>query len=145
MSESANWDSSTGDIVTSWTVTSASNKGIDYDKLIEKFGCQKIDASLIERIENITGKKAHHLLKHWPWSEFVCNALGPFDSIPVHEVITSSEVCSSSIKNTRSSTYMFSRISFTASGNWFWYFLARCLMNNENGEHDNPKHCLLKR
>ncbi|KRZ02459.1 Tryptophan--tRNA ligase, cytoplasmic [Trichinella zimbabwensis] len=63
MSESANWDSSTGDIVTPWTVTSASNKGIDYDKLIEKFGCQKIDASLIDRIENITGKKAHHLLK----------------------------------------------------------------------------------
>ncbi|CAD7953179.1 unnamed protein product [Amoebophrya sp. A120] len=37
--------------------------GIDYDKLVRDFGCSKIDASLIQRIERITGKRAHRFLR----------------------------------------------------------------------------------
>jgi tryptophanyl-tRNA synthetase len=39
------------DIVDPWNVTSSSDKGIDYDKLIKKFGSKKIDDVLIERME----------------------------------------------------------------------------------------------
>lgn len=51
------------DVVDPWNVTSASNKGIDYDKLIKKFGSKKIDDVLIERMEKITGKKVHRFLR----------------------------------------------------------------------------------
>ncbi|XP_013386547.1 LOW QUALITY PROTEIN: tryptophan--tRNA ligase, cytoplasmic-like [Lingula anatina] len=51
------------DFVDPWNVTSSSAKGIDYDKLIKKFGSSKIDDVLIERFEKITGKPAHHFLK----------------------------------------------------------------------------------
>ncbi|KAL3831668.1 hypothetical protein ACJMK2_023391 [Sinanodonta woodiana] len=51
------------DIVDPWTVVSASAKGIDYDKLINRFGSSKIDAELIARIERVTGKPVHHLLR----------------------------------------------------------------------------------
>lgn len=51
------------DFVDPWNVTSASDKGIDYEKLTRKFGSSKIDDVLIERFEKVTGHKAHHLLK----------------------------------------------------------------------------------
>ncbi|KAK3591146.1 hypothetical protein CHS0354_040213 [Potamilus streckersoni] len=51
------------DIVDPWTVVSASAKGIDYDKLINRFGSSKIDDELIKRIERVTGKPVHHLLR----------------------------------------------------------------------------------
>ncbi|CAB3246343.1 unnamed protein product [Arctia plantaginis] len=51
------------DIVDPWTVTGKSETGIDYDKLIKKFGSQKIDDEVIQRFEKVTGKKAHHFLK----------------------------------------------------------------------------------
>jgi len=51
------------DVVDPWNVTSASDKGIDYDKLIKKFGSKKIDDVLIERMEKITGKKVHRFLR----------------------------------------------------------------------------------
>ncbi|KAL3874186.1 hypothetical protein ACJMK2_037233 [Sinanodonta woodiana] len=51
------------DIVDPWNVTSASAKGVDYDKLIKRFGSSKIDDKLVERIERVTGKPAHHLLR----------------------------------------------------------------------------------
>lgn len=35
----------------------------DYDKLVEKFGCQRIDNALIERFEKVTGAKAHRFLR----------------------------------------------------------------------------------
>lgn len=43
--------------VTPWTVTGK----VDYNRLIEKFGVEKIDEKLIERFERLTGKKVH------PW------------------------------------------------------------------------------
>ncbi|KMQ97443.1 tryptophanyl-trna cytoplasmic [Lasius niger] len=51
------------DVVTPWTVTSTNDSGIDYDKLIKKFGSSKIDDELLARFEKITGKKPHHFLR----------------------------------------------------------------------------------
>lgn len=45
-----------------WNVTFGDG-GCDYDKLIKDFGCQKINQDLIDRIEQITNKKAHHFLR----------------------------------------------------------------------------------
>lgn len=51
------------DEVNPWEVISKSATGVDYDKLIKRFGSSKIDAELIASVERITGKPAHHLLK----------------------------------------------------------------------------------
>lgn len=48
------------DKVTPWNV---SETALNYDKLIMEFGCKKIDDNLIERIEKVTGKPAHHLIR----------------------------------------------------------------------------------
>lgn len=41
----------------------ASDKGIDYDKLIEKFGCYKMTTELIEKFEKTIGEKAHRFIR----------------------------------------------------------------------------------
>ncbi|KAI3382842.1 hypothetical protein SNEBB_000438 [Seison nebaliae] len=51
------------DIVTPWTVESMNDKGIDYDKLISRFGSQRIDENLINRLEKLTNRPAHHLIR----------------------------------------------------------------------------------
>jgi tryptophanyl-tRNA synthetase len=51
------------DVVDPWTVSSKSDKGVDYDKLIQRFGCSAIDEDLIKRIEKVTGKKCHQMIK----------------------------------------------------------------------------------
>ncbi|XP_058129833.1 tryptophan--tRNA ligase, cytoplasmic [Anopheles ziemanni] len=51
------------DVVDPWTVTSTSDAGIDYDKLIKRFGCSHIDAALVERLEKVAGKPVHHLIR----------------------------------------------------------------------------------
>lgn len=48
-------------IVNPWTVES--EESIDYEKLIQQFGSQRITKDLVERIERITGKKAHRFLR----------------------------------------------------------------------------------
>ena len=40
-----------------------SDKGIDYDKLIVKFGSSAVDKGLLERLERVTGKPPHHFLR----------------------------------------------------------------------------------
>ena len=55
------------DCVDPWNVTSKSDKGIDYDKLIKRFGSQKIDQVLLDRMEKITGKPGSSTLC-WPYS-----------------------------------------------------------------------------
>jgi len=52
-----------GDVVDPWEVKSKSAKGVDYDKLIQRFGSSKIDDALLARFEAVTGKPVHHLLK----------------------------------------------------------------------------------
>lgn len=51
------------DLVTPWDVQSTADTGIDYDKLIKRFGSCKIDDDLLARFERVTGKKAHHFLR----------------------------------------------------------------------------------
>jgi len=51
------------DIVNPWNVSSSSQEGVDYDKLIKRFGSSKIDADLLARWEKVTGKPPHHLLR----------------------------------------------------------------------------------
>lgn len=51
------------DFVDPWTVQTSSAKGIDYDKLIVRFGSSKIDKELINRIERATGQRPHRFLR----------------------------------------------------------------------------------
>lgn len=53
------------DIVDPWNVTSASSAGIDYDKLIARFGCTKIDQPLLDRFSALlpAGTKLHRFLR----------------------------------------------------------------------------------
>lgn len=51
------------DVVDPWKVVSSSDTGIDYDKLIKRFGSSKVDKELLERFEKVTGKPVHHLLR----------------------------------------------------------------------------------
>ena len=51
------------DVVDPWTVQSKSAAGVDYDKLIQRFGSTKIELPVIARIERATGRPVHHLLK----------------------------------------------------------------------------------
>ncbi|XP_066262683.1 tryptophan--tRNA ligase, cytoplasmic [Euwallacea similis] len=51
------------DQVDPWNVVSKSETGVDYDKLIQRFGSSKIDDELITRFEKVIGKPVHHLLK----------------------------------------------------------------------------------
>jgi tryptophanyl-tRNA synthetase len=53
----------TEDIVTGTEVIAASDKGIDYDKLVDKFGCTKMSQELIDKIEKLTGEKAHRFIR----------------------------------------------------------------------------------
>ncbi|XP_060068960.1 tryptophan--tRNA ligase, cytoplasmic-like [Ylistrum balloti] len=52
-----------GDVVNPWNVSSSSQKGVDYDKLINRFGSSKIDDALLKRMEKVTGKPVHHMLR----------------------------------------------------------------------------------
>ena len=41
----------------------AGEEGVDYEKLIKEFGCQKITPEQIEKIESLSGMKAHRFLR----------------------------------------------------------------------------------
>merc|ERR1712029_1299819 len=51
------------DFVDPWNVSTTSDKGIDYQKLIKKFGSSSIDDALLERMVKISGKPVHHFLR----------------------------------------------------------------------------------
>lgn len=51
------------DIVDPWNVMGKSEAGVDYDKLIKRFGSSKIDDELLKRFETVTGKPLHHFLR----------------------------------------------------------------------------------
>lgn len=50
-------------IVTPWDIQAEDEKGIDYDKLIREFGSQALSQELIDRMERLTGHKAHRFLR----------------------------------------------------------------------------------
>eukprot|EP00096_Caligus_rogercresseyi_P005351 TRINITY_DN2064_c0_g1_i1.p1 TRINITY_DN2064_c0_g1~~TRINITY_DN2064_c0_g1_i1.p1 ORF type:complete len:431 (+),score=115.17 TRINITY_DN2064_c0_g1_i1:48-1295(+) len=51
------------DFVDPWNVESKSDKGVDYEKLLKRFGSSPIDEELLARFKKITGKEPHHLLR----------------------------------------------------------------------------------
>src|SRR5215217_6212844 len=51
------------DVVTAFNIEAASEKGIDYEKLIKKFGCYAITPEMVEKLERLTGKRPHRLLR----------------------------------------------------------------------------------
>eukprot|EP00922_Rhytidocystis_sp_ex-Travisia-forbesii_P022423 GHVS01032831.1.p1 GENE.GHVS01032831.1~~GHVS01032831.1.p1 ORF type:complete len:612 (+),score=106.08 GHVS01032831.1:272-2107(+) len=61
VSEDVSVDDS-GQKVTPWEVQGG-EKGIDYDKLIRDFGCAAITQHQIQRIEALTGQRAHRFLR----------------------------------------------------------------------------------
>ncbi|KAF0759375.1 tryptophan--tRNA ligase, cytoplasmic-like [Aphis craccivora] len=56
-------DNNEDDVVDPWNVSSKNQTGIDYNKLIRRFGSSKIDDELLMRIEAATKKPVHHFLK----------------------------------------------------------------------------------
>ena len=48
------------DEVNPWEVKSSSDKGIDYEKLIVKFGSSKIDQNILSRFKKVTGNKEYY-------------------------------------------------------------------------------------
>ncbi|CAN6353050.1 unnamed protein product [Urochloa humidicola] len=51
-----------GQVVTPYEVSAAAG-GIDYDKLIDQFGCQRIDAAIVGRIARLTSRPPHRFLR----------------------------------------------------------------------------------
>ena len=51
------------DLVTPWNIEAKDDTGIDYDKLIDKYGCFPITPELIERLERAIGEKAHRFIR----------------------------------------------------------------------------------
>jgi len=50
-------------IVNPFEIVAVDEYGIDYDKLIDKFGTRRIDQAILERFERLTGHKPHHYLR----------------------------------------------------------------------------------
>ncbi|XP_057457480.1 tryptophan--tRNA ligase, cytoplasmic [Lotus japonicus] len=50
-------------VVNPWEVSAKDGGKIDYDKLIDRFGCQRLDQSLIQRFERLTSQPAHVFLR----------------------------------------------------------------------------------
>ena len=51
------------DIVSAFKIQAASDKGIDYAKLIEKFGCTALTDDLRAKILKLTGEQPHRLIR----------------------------------------------------------------------------------
>ncbi|XP_028808788.1 tryptophan--tRNA ligase, cytoplasmic [Neltuma alba] len=50
-------------VVSPWEVSAKDGGKIDYDKLIDRFGCQRLEHSHIERVERLTSRPAHVFLR----------------------------------------------------------------------------------
>lgn len=46
-----------------YTVATASGKLVDYEKLIVQFGCHRIEPEMLQRMERLTGRRAHRFLR----------------------------------------------------------------------------------
>ena len=51
------------DFVGAFKIQAATDKGIDYEKLLIKFGCSPMNPQLIEKIERLTGQRAHRFIR----------------------------------------------------------------------------------
>nr|XP_027123301.1 tryptophan--tRNA ligase, cytoplasmic-like isoform X2 [Coffea arabica] len=50
-------------VVTPWEVSAKQGGKIDYGKLIDQFGCQRLDQSLIDRVQRLTNRPPHVFLR----------------------------------------------------------------------------------
>ncbi|KAF8089214.1 hypothetical protein N665_0513s0008 [Sinapis alba] len=50
-------------VVNPWEVSSKDGGKIDYDKLVDKFGCKRLDQSLIDRVHRLTSRDPHVFLR----------------------------------------------------------------------------------
>lgn len=50
-------------VVNPWEVSAKDGGKIDYDKLIDQFGCQRLDESLIDRVQRLTSRQPHVFLR----------------------------------------------------------------------------------
>ncbi|KAF8392042.1 hypothetical protein HHK36_022382 [Tetracentron sinense] len=50
-------------VVNPWEVSAKDGGKIDYDKLIDKFGCQRLDQTLISRVQRLTSRAPHVFLR----------------------------------------------------------------------------------
>ena len=50
-------------LVNPWEVSAKDGGKIDYDKLIDKFGCQRLDQTLIDRVERLSSRHPHVFLR----------------------------------------------------------------------------------
>lgn len=50
-------------VVNPWEVSAKDGGKIDYDKLIDKFGCQRLDQSLVDRVQRLTSRPPHVFLR----------------------------------------------------------------------------------
>ncbi|KAG2453564.1 hypothetical protein HYH02_001783 [Chlamydomonas schloesseri] len=50
-------------VIDPWSVSGGADGRIDYNKLLEQFGCSKLTDDLVARVEKLTGKPAHPFLK----------------------------------------------------------------------------------
>ncbi|XP_060966082.1 tryptophan--tRNA ligase, cytoplasmic isoform X1 [Cannabis sativa] len=50
-------------VVNPWQVSAKDGGKIDYDKLIDQFGCQRLDQSLIDRVHRLTSRPPHVFLR----------------------------------------------------------------------------------
>lgn len=50
-------------VVNPWEVSAKDGGKIDYDKLIDKFGCQRLDQTLIDRVQRLTSRPPHVFLR----------------------------------------------------------------------------------
>lgn len=53
----------TEDIVTAFNIQASSDKGIDYAKLIDKYGCYPITPEQIQRIKDLSGMEVHRFIR----------------------------------------------------------------------------------
>ena len=51
------------DLVTAFTIQASSEKGVDYAKLVDKFGCTPMNDDLKAKIERLTGAKPHRFIR----------------------------------------------------------------------------------
>lgn len=50
-------------VVNPWKVSAKEGGKIDYDKLIDRFGCQRLDQALVQRVERLTSCPPHVFLR----------------------------------------------------------------------------------
>ena len=50
-------------MISPFEIIAKDDKGVDYDKLIDKYGCFHITQEQIDRVERLTGKKAHRFIR----------------------------------------------------------------------------------